>query len=111
MKKFIISLLLFSSISLQAFAYENFLLISDKNISNVDVKDANIVTVVPMTTLSNDKKSAIITSLKVGETEFSFNNGKKFIKCNVKVGADKTIISKTSGVKFIPIDLPTELRK
>ena len=111
MKKIISTMFILMALSSQAFAYENYILISDKNISNVEVKDATIISVVPITTLSSDKTSAIITSLKPGNTQFVFNKGNKLVSFDVKVTSDKTVISNVQGVKIIPIDLPVELRK
>ena len=111
MKQIISTIFAFIAFASQAFAYENYILISDKNISNVEVKDATIISVVPITTLDNDKKSAIITSLKAGNTQFAFNKGNKLVSFEVKVTSDKTVISNVAGVKIIPIDLPVELRK
>jgi len=111
MKKVISTMFALVVFASQAFAYENYILISDKNISDVDVKDATIISVVPITTLNNEKTSAIITSLKSGDTQFTFNKGKKLVSFEVKVTPDKTVISNVAGVKIILIDLPVELRK
>src|SRR5574344_7559 len=107
----VLMLFILMLVATPAFAYENFILLSDGEISNVSVKDNKIISVEPVVTLTNEKKSAIITSLKIGNTEFSFNKGKRLVTFKVKVNQDKTVISNVAGVKFIPIDLPPQLKK
>ena len=109
MLKKIMSLLIISSFLAPCHAYENYMLMTDKKVTNIKVSNEDVITVKPIVSLNCDGNSMMIIPRSVGRSNLSFCKGKKRIKLWVIVKANKTCIKKVNGVKVVPMGLPPEL--
>lgn len=109
MKK-ILLLFLMIFMSAPCFAFQNYMVLTDKQISKIKVSNEEIITVQPIKALNNEGKAMIILPHQTGYTRLSFCKGKKHINLLVKVSENETCIKHVNGIKLIPIDLPPELK-
>ena len=109
MKKILLVLIMMFA-SLPCFAFQNYMVLTDKQISKIKVSNEEIITVQPIKALNNEGKAMMIIPHNIGYARLSFCKGKKHINLLVKVTENETCIKHVNGVKLIPIDLPPELR-
>ena len=109
MLKKIISLLIVISFVAPCHAYENYMLMTDKKVTNIKVSNENVITVKPIVSLKCEGNSMMVIPRNIGCSNLYFCKGKKRIKLWVKVKENKTCIKKVNGVKAVPMDLPPEL--
>lgn len=105
-KRFLITIVALCSANL-AFA-DSYIMISDYDISEIKCNDESIVSVKALTTLSNEKKSLIVSSIKDGQTEFSIKVKNKIRTYKIDIKNDKITITGDKATKILPIDLPPE---
>ena len=103
MKKIILTTLIFLT-SLQAQAFEDFILSTDSKISNIKIKDTSVININPLTTILNEKNILFITPIKIGETSFSLQKEDKIFNFNVVVKDKETIISKNDEFEIVSLD-------
>ena len=84
MKK-ILSLFFIIFMSAPCFAFQNYMVLTDKQISKIKVSNEEIITVQPIKALNNEGKAMIILPHQTGYTRLSFCKGKKHINLIVKV--------------------------
>ena len=108
MKKFaiLVSLLIFSS---SANAMDNYLLLSDGEISEISTKKDGIVEVSNVVTLTEGNSVAIIKCLKEGHSDFQVKNGDKVSNFTVNITKKNAKISNNNGYHIVTLDLPPEL--
>ncbi len=106
-KNSLITLLLALSSNL-AFA-DSYIMVSPEQISKVECQNENIVGINLLSTLMNERKSVVVTSLSDGNTTFSIKLKHK--KCDYKVSVKdgKMTIKGDRYIKILPVDLPPEL--
>lgn len=109
MKK-ILSLLMIAIIGLPSMAYQNYMLMTDHELSDVKVKDTNILNVNEIKSLNCQEHTMMITPINEGKTDITFKKGKRKIKMTVKVHENETYIKDRQGIKLVPVDLPMELK-
>lgn len=109
MKKILLMLAMLF-ISSPSFAFQNYMVLTDKNISKIKVSNENIITVQPIKTLNCESKAMIIIPHGVGYSRLSFKKGRRNINLLIKVNNDSTCMKHINGVKYIPIDLPPEIK-
>lgn len=110
MKKLLV-LIISLFISLPAMAYQNYILMADKQITNIEVSNSDILKIEPMCTTKGKGCSMMLIPKNIGSTRLSFCKGRKKINLCITVFQNKTCIEKISGVKLVPVDLPLELNK
>lgn len=110
MKRFLI-LIISLFVSMPAMAYQNYILMADKQISNIEVSNPDILKIEPMCTTKGKGCSMMLIPKNIGSTRLSFCKGRKKIHLCISVFKDKTCIEKINGVKLVPVDLPVELNK
>ncbi len=91
-----------------AFA-DSCIMITPANITKVDCANNNIVGFHVLSTLMNEKRSLIVTSISDGETSFAVHMKNR--KCDYKatVHNGKLKIKGDNTIKVLPVDLPPEL--
>ncbi|MCM1264660.1 MAG: hypothetical protein NC200_00550 [Candidatus Gastranaerophilales bacterium] len=105
-KRFFITLITILSANI-VFA-DSYIMIADGPITEIKCEDNCIVNVHALTTLTNEKKSVIVTALKDGSTQFTIKvkNRCHCYKVNVTNGIMQ--ICGDNTVKILTIDLPPE---
>ncbi|MBQ6515771.1 hypothetical protein IJI31_01175 [bacterium] len=109
MKKIVILICCLLGISLNANAMENYILLSDNEISEITTNKDGIVDVSNVVTLTEGTSVAIIKCLKEGRSEFQVKNGDKVSNFAVNVTKKNAKISNNSGYHIVTLDCPPEL--
>ena len=91
-----------------AFA-DSCIMISESPITEIKCKDSEIISVKPLSSLSNEKKSVMITSVKDGQTELTIKIKNKCYCYAVNVVNSKLTICGDNKIKILPVDLPPEV--
>ena len=104
-KKIIISLIFFTT--LQANAFEDYIISTNGKLSNILIENNEIVDICPIITIANDKNILMVHPLKEGITCFTVvkNNKEKFL-FNIKITEDKTTILPIKGFDILSLDIP-----
>ena len=109
MARWLISIIFIFCITLQAQAFEDYIIINDGKLTDISIEDNTIINVYPLITIMNDKNTLILTPLKVGKTRFCvLKNNKQKIMFNVEVLENKTIVEEKEGFTILSIDDPTD---
>ncbi|GEM_PF-4534489 len=111
-KSLIIKIMLFVAMlcSMNAVYADSCIMISPLTITTVEASNASFLKFHILSTLDNDKKSVIVSSVKDGEGTFAIktkNNKKCDYKASVKNG--KLEIKGDNTIKVLPLDVPPEL--
>ena len=107
-KKWFAILIIFFS-SLQAQAFEDYVITTKGRLTDISIEDNSIVDVYPLITIMNDKNTLIVSPLKEGKTRFCvLKNSKDKIMFNIEVRNDKTYISEVEGFEILAIDSPED---
>lgn len=93
---------------LQAFALEDYLIISESPVSSIIWDDDSIISAAPVTTIDNKKTSIILKSKNIGTTVLTIDTDEGRKTVDVIVSKDKTILSDTEGLSYFPLDFPVE---
>ena len=103
MKKFILTFLV---LTLPAYAYQNYMLISNEPVKSVIVKNPEIVEAKALYTIDNQKKIIIISPKANGKTTILIDrqNGDKKINCKAESGSVK--FSNYDGFTLFLMDTP-----
>ena len=111
MKKWLIIALIFLS-TLQAQAFEDYIIVTKGKLTNIKIEDNTIVDVCPLITIMNNKNTLIVHPLKQGKTSFSvLKNGKEKIIFDVEVQENKTKIGEVKSFEILSLDNPPEDKK
>ena len=93
--------------SLQAYAYEDYIITTKGKLTDISIEDNRVVDVYPLITIMNNKNTLMVTPLKEGKTRFCvLKNGKEKIMFNVNVTKEKTTIDEVKGFIIQTIDIP-----
>jgi len=105
MKKILLTILLTVT---PAYAFEEYMIISNMPVKSVTVQNPEIVKVQPVFTIDNEKKIIILTPLTNGKTKINIErvNDKKTLE--VKISEDLTKIKPQDGFNYFSIDIPPE---
>lgn len=105
MKK-ILSALIILLIPSQAFAFEDYLIMSSVPVKSVISEDNEIITAVPVFTIDNSKQTIVLKAKKVGKTALTINfpDGREVIKVEVK--PEQTILSENEKFDYMLLDKP-----
>lgn len=105
MKKIVLLLALFM-LPLQAFAFREYMVISDALVRDVSIRDSSIATVTPLQTMDNAKKVIFVTPKKNGKTKITVQLLQSVVEMELIVNGNNTFISPHDGFVVIPTDLP-----
>ena len=105
MKKLLLILSIFL-IPLQACAFEDYILTSDKPVISVSSSDESILSVLPFFTIDNNKDTIIVKAKKEGDAQITIKRYDKNIIVKVKVTPEKIIFTSGDDVAFFPLDIP-----
>ena len=108
MKRF---LLLFSIvlIPLQASAFEDYIITSDKTVKSVYSSNSSVVSVTPFFTIDNAKNIILAKALNSGRAVIIIKTEDGEQAVNVKVSKDKTVLSQEDGLSYFKLDIPDDL--
>ena len=83
MKKLLLTILLLTT---PAFAFEDYMIISNSAVKSVDVQDESVLEAKILFTIDNERKVLIISPKKVGNTKIQVqtDDGQKNLKVTVK---------------------------
>lgn len=109
MKKFVLLICFLLGISLNANALENYILLSDSEISEITAKQDGIIDVSNVVTLTEGTSIAVIKCLKEGRSEFQIKNGDNVDNFTVNVTKNNAKISNNKGYQIVTLDCPPEL--
>lgn len=102
---FAVTLMLFST--LQAQAFEEYILSTKSILSEIKIENQEILNIEPIVTIDNSKNTLFIIPLKEGKTSFSFVKDKKEkISFDVKIEGKKAFFSKIEGFDIVTFDEP-----
>jgi len=109
MKKILISICFLMACSLSANAMDNYILLSDNDITEISAKDDGVVKVSSVITLTEGNSVAIIKCIKEGRSEFQVKSGDKVDNFTVNVTNKNAKISNNKGYQIVTLDCPPEL--
>jgi len=93
----------------KVFAFDNYLLHTDKPVLKITSSDSSIVTANVLVTIMNEKDTVIITPKNVGKAVLTFCFKDETIEIPVSVRKIKTVFKKHPKFNFIKIDAPPQL--
>lgn len=93
-------------IPLQAQAFEDYIIVSEKPVNAVFSGDESIVSALPFFTIDNNKSSILLKMKKEGDAVVTIETieGDKIL--NITVGKDETVIQKIDGFSYFSLDVP-----
>ena len=103
MKKTLLLCLLLMS---PAFAYENYIIITDTPYSRVNAVNEDILRAKPIYTLYNSKNIITVVPVKEGKTKINIEYFGKKTSVDVTVAKDKTVIKPHDGMNYYSLDVP-----
>ena len=105
-KKVLFSIFTIFFIISQAYALEDYIVLSNKRIISVTSQNIDIVDVIPFFTIDNSKNIILVKPKQAGRTKIVF----KFEDCEqtaqIKITENETIISDIDGLSYFVLDLP-----
>ena len=107
MKKIISTFLLMNCI-LPAFAFEDYMLVSEAPVKSVMVENNKILEAKPVFTIDNQKKIIILTPVSSGKTKVILTTAEGEKILDIKITDKKTTIKPQEGFEYFQIDTPPE---
>jgi len=110
-KSFLISFIITLCLALipKVFAFDNYLLHTDKPVVKIVSSDSSIITANVLVTIMNEKDTVIITPKHVGKAVLTFYFKDETIEIPVNVKKMRTVFKKNPKLNFIKIDTPPQL--
>ncbi len=105
MKKFLL-LISITLTPLNAFAFEDYIINSDKPVKSVSSSDESIVSVLPFFNIDNKKDTIIVKAKREGNAEITVKLYDKDVIVNVSVTPEKTTFTNGDDFIFFPLDKP-----
>ena len=102
-KKILILLIFF--IPLQAFGFEDYILLSDSKVDSAYSKDENIATVETFYTIDNNKKILILKAKSEGKTQIVIETNEKILTIDTEINETSTTLSNVEGISSFPVDM------
>ena len=91
-----------------AFA-ENYILLSNEPITKVECSTGGVISVRPLTSLMNEKKTLLVCPIKDGVGEFSIKLKYRTLDYKAIVKDGKIEFKGNRFLKIVPLDLPPEI--
>lgn len=102
-------LILILTMIMPVYAFEDCIVSSDLKMTEISVKNPEIVEVHSLVTVMNEKNTIVVHPLKVGSTSFSVVQDGRKINFNVDVSDNETIVENKSGFEVLSLDTPPEI--
>ena len=93
----------------KVFAFDNYILHTDKPVVKIVSSDSKIITANVLVTIMNEKDTVIITPKQNGKAILTFYFKDETIEIPVTVRKFKTVFKKHPKLNFIKIDTPPQL--
>ena len=93
----------------KVFAFDNYLLHTDKPVVKIVSSDSSIITANVLVTIMNEKDTVIVTPKNVGKAVLTFYFKDETISIPVNVKKKRTVFKKNPKLNFIKIDTPPQL--
>ncbi len=108
MAKWLLIVLVFC-ITLQAQAFEDYIITTNGKLTDISIEDNTIVDVYPLITVMNEKNTLMVSPLKEGKTRFCvLKNNKHKVLFDIEVFKNRTKISNPEGFTLLAIDDPAD---
>lgn len=107
MKKLLLALT-FSILPLKVFAYQDYMIFSDKPVKGAVSEDKSIADVLPVQTIDNFKQTILFKAKKEGKTVIIIKTSEGDRRLEVSVKDDDTVFKGSEGFEFLPCDIPPE---
>ena len=108
MAKWLLIVLVFC-ITLQALAFEDYIITTNGKLTDISIEDNTIVDVYPLITVMNEKNTLMVSPLKEGKTRFCvLKNNKHKVMFDIEVFKNRTKISNPEGFTLLAIDDPAD---
>ncbi len=111
MKKLLLILSVIIFIPLQSFAFEDYIITSDKPVKSVSSSDESIISVLPFFTIDNRKDTIIVKAKREGNAEIKVVRDDKDIIINVKVTPEQTTFTCDDDFAYFPLDRPDDKKE
>lgn len=104
MKKLLLALILFIT-PVRAYAFQDYIVFSEKPVKQISVEDKSIVNFSIVQTIDKPRQTLILASLKEGKTtaEITTEDGVSLVKITVK--KETTKVNYVDGFAFVPADM------
>ena len=93
----------------KVFAFDNYVVHTQKPVNKVVSSDRNIVTANVLVTIMNEKDTILISPKKEGKAFLIFEFKDETITVPVTVKKNRTVFKKNTGLEFVKIDSPPML--
>lgn len=103
MKKILVTFLILNC-ALQAYGFEDYIIMSDKSVQNVYSKNENILSILPFFTIDNKKNTMIVKTKSEGNTQIVIETLEGTIDINVDVSEKEAVFSELDGISIFPLD-------
>jgi len=88
---------------------ENYIMLSNESITAVECQNSGVISVKPLSTLMNDKRTIIISPLKDGVADFKVKLKNRTLGYKATVKDNKIEFKGNRVIKIVPLDLPPEI--
>lgn len=105
MKKFLLIFAIFL-LPLNAFGFEDYIIVSDKPVELISSGDNEILEVSPFFTIDNNKNCIFVKIKKEGNCPIFITTKDGINTIDVKISPEKTVFSKKDGFEYFPLDKP-----
>lgn len=107
MGKFFLTFIFVFMTTLSVFAFEDYVIITDGKMTNINIEDDTVIDILPLVTIMNEKDTLIVTALKCGSTNFSvLKDGKDRVMFHADINENETKISSADGFEIVRFDNP-----
>lgn len=110
MKKFLLAVSIIL-IPLQCFAFEDYIITSEKPVKSVSSSDESIISVMPFFTIDNNKDTIIVKVKREGNAQIIVKRNDKDVVVNVKVTPEQTTFTCDDDFAYFPLDRPDDKKE
>lgn len=104
MKKLFLMLILI--VSPQVYAYEDYLIISDRPVKSVSVTNHEIADAHAIFTIYNNKTNIILKVKNSGKTKLNLSYEDETLSIDIKTTPIKTSLSSNNNLEYFSLDIP-----
>lgn len=106
MMKRILLLLTLIMLQLQAFSFEDYIIVSENPVNTVFSDDENIALILPLYNIDNSKNILFLKAKGTGKTIVTIETTEGEAYLDVEVTEDKTVIPQLDNLKYFSLDIP-----
>ena len=101
--------ILIAAMIMPVYAFEDCIIASDARMTDVRVKNPEILEVHTLVTVMNEKNTLVVHPLGVGSTHFSVMKDDRLFDFRVDITEDETIVEEKDGFEVMALDSPPEV--